>query len=79
MGSFPSITGPIEPLVGIGGAPPDLAHPPAGCRFHPRCPRVMPRCSVDNPDFYNQEKDLVRCFLYDGRAAGAERVSQLDH
>ena len=22
----------------IDGAPPDMAHPPSGCRFHPRCP-----------------------------------------
>ena len=26
------------------GAPPDLVHPPAGCRFHPRCPFVQPDC-----------------------------------
>jgi peptide/nickel transport system ATP-binding protein len=65
MQSFPSITGPLQPLSGIPGAPPDLAHPPAGCRFHPRCPRVMDRCRTEPPDFYAQEDDLVRCFLYD--------------
>jgi oligopeptide/dipeptide ABC transporter ATP-binding protein len=26
-----------EPLTAIKGAPPNLAHPPVGCRFHPRC------------------------------------------
>jgi peptide/nickel transport system ATP-binding protein len=78
MGSFPSITGPIEPLVGIGGAPPDLAHPPAGCRFHPRCPRVMARCSVDEPGFYPEGGDLVRCFLFDERAAGAAKSELVD-
>ena len=36
--SFPSLTGPLERMTGIAGAPPDLAAPPAGCRFHPRCP-----------------------------------------
>jgi peptide/nickel transport system ATP-binding protein len=36
--SFPPLTGPQERLTGIAGAPPDLASPPAGCRFHPRCP-----------------------------------------
>ena len=65
MRSFPSITGPLQALSGIAGAPPDLAHPPNGCRFHPRCPRVMDRCRTDHPDFYAQENDLVRCFLYD--------------
>ncbi|MFL5955374.1 MAG: ABC transporter ATP-binding protein [Gaiellaceae bacterium] len=36
--SFPPLTGPQERLTGIAGAPPDLASPPSGCRFHPRCP-----------------------------------------
>ena len=39
MSSFPPLTGPIVPLTGIPGAPPDLARPPEGCRFHPRCPQ----------------------------------------
>jgi peptide/nickel transport system ATP-binding protein len=38
MASFPPLTGTIERLTGIPGSPPDLANPPAGCRFHPRCP-----------------------------------------
>jgi len=29
-------------LVGIPGSPPNLADPPAGCRFHPRCPLCVP-------------------------------------
>ena len=67
MRSFPSIVGPLQPLVGIPGSPPDLAHPPAGCRFHPRCPHVMPRCKIQKPDFYQLDKDEARCFLYDNR------------
>ena len=39
MSSFPPLTGPIVPLTGIPGSPPDLAKPPSGCRFHPRCPK----------------------------------------
>ncbi len=31
------------------GQPPDPAAPPSGCRFHPRCPWVEQRCSVDEP------------------------------
>jgi peptide/nickel transport system ATP-binding protein len=42
MRSFPPLTGPIERMTGIPGAPPDLAAPPAGCRFHPRCPHCGP-------------------------------------
>jgi peptide/nickel transport system ATP-binding protein len=39
--SFPSLTGPLERMTGIAGSPPDLAAPPAGCRFHPRCPHCI--------------------------------------
>jgi peptide/nickel transport system ATP-binding protein len=42
MESFPPLTGPMRRLVGIPGAPPDLSDPPAGCRFHPRCPLCVP-------------------------------------
>jgi peptide/nickel transport system ATP-binding protein len=43
--SFPPLTGPQERLTGIAGAPPDLAAPPAGCRFHPRCPHCVDEVS----------------------------------
>ena len=42
MESFPPLTGTMRRLVGIPGAPPDLADPPAGCLFHPRCPLCVP-------------------------------------
>ena len=32
------------PKPGLAGAPPNLADPPAGCRFHPRCPLAMAIC-----------------------------------
>jgi peptide/nickel transport system ATP-binding protein len=64
MQSFPAITGPRHELVGIVGSPPDLGRPPAGCRFHPRCPSVMPRCHTEEPPFYERPRDLVRCHLY---------------
>jgi peptide/nickel transport system ATP-binding protein len=38
MQSFPPLVGPLDRLTGIPGSPPDLASPPSGCRFHPRCP-----------------------------------------
>ncbi len=34
----------------LGGSPPSLASPPEGCRFHPRCPRVMDICRRQVPD-----------------------------
>ncbi len=33
------------PLPSIAGRPPDLLHPPAGCRFHARCPEATGECS----------------------------------
>lgn len=34
---------------GIEGRPPDLAKPPAGCRFAPRCPHAVDACRRDAP------------------------------
>ena len=33
----------------LPGEVPDPAHPPAGCRFHPRCPYVFDRCFTEEP------------------------------
>jgi peptide/nickel transport system ATP-binding protein len=38
MSSFPPLAGPLERIAGIPGSPPNLAQPPPGCRFNPRCP-----------------------------------------
>jgi oligopeptide/dipeptide ABC transporter ATP-binding protein len=49
----------------MSGAPPDLSHPPAGCRFHPRCPFVMDICKQEQPPFELIEGDqLAACWLY---------------
>jgi len=65
LDAFPSIRGPRVPLTGIPGSPPDLARPPAGCRFAPRCPKVMSRCEQEPPELYSVGGTLVRCFLHD--------------
>jgi peptide/nickel transport system ATP-binding protein len=59
--AFPSIRGPKTALRGISGNPPDLAMLPAGCRFHPRCPQAVERCSVTAPELYPASGSLVRC------------------
>jgi peptide/nickel transport system ATP-binding protein len=58
--SFPSLTGPLERMTGIAGAPPDLASPPAGCRFHPRCPHC-----VDEESPLHTLQTTVRPLLHD--------------
>jgi peptide/nickel transport system ATP-binding protein len=51
---------------GIPGLPPSLLKPPSGCTFHPRCPRVMPRCSVETPKLRQVQPDQwVACHLYE--------------
>jgi peptide/nickel transport system ATP-binding protein len=52
-----------------GGEPPSLIDPPTGCRFHPRCPKVMERCPTDLPprfDVGDGEGHWAACWLYDG-------------
>ncbi len=36
-------------LHAIPGLPPDLAHPPQGCRFAARCPRATDKCRTEEP------------------------------
>jgi peptide/nickel transport system ATP-binding protein len=36
-------------LVSISGLPPDLVRLPPGCKFHPRCPFRVDRCSQEEP------------------------------
>lgn len=33
----------------LEGRPPNLAEPPRGCRFHPRCPLAIEKCTTDVP------------------------------
>jgi peptide/nickel transport system ATP-binding protein len=62
IGSLPRI-GDSAPKQGLGGAPPNLAEPPPGCRLHPRCPLVMPRCREQNPQLVEVgSKRRVACF-----------------
>jgi peptide/nickel transport system ATP-binding protein len=47
--ALPQISGGRHSLKSLAGTPPNLIHPPPGCRFHPRCPFVMDRCKVEEP------------------------------
>jgi peptide/nickel transport system ATP-binding protein len=66
LDAFPSIRGPKVPLTGIPGSPPDLARPPLGCRFAPRCPMVEDRCRQAPVELFSVDDVLVRCILRDG-------------
>ena len=48
ISSLPRI-GDDVPREGLAGSPPNLADPPPGCRFHPRCPLAMDVCRREVP------------------------------
>jgi peptide/nickel transport system ATP-binding protein len=48
------------------GEVPDAVHPPAGCRFHPRCPAVLASCGWEARDFV----DFLDEHLSDPKKAG---------
>jgi oligopeptide/dipeptide ABC transporter ATP-binding protein len=61
--AFPSIHGPRVPLTGIPGSPPNLLHPPTGCRFKPRCPHRFELCDAP-PPLYDAGGSLAACHLH---------------
>ena len=53
-----------EELQSIPGLPPDLARPPAGCRFAPRCPYSTDFCTENDPDLaLNKAGQAYACFF----------------
>ena len=52
--------------IPLSGEVPSPIDPPSGCRFHTRCPRVMPVCSKEMPTLKQIDKNhQVACHLYD--------------
>jgi oligopeptide/dipeptide ABC transporter ATP-binding protein len=53
-------------FVGIAGEVPSAVNPPKGCRFHTRCPVVLPVCSTDVPESVDVgHRQLVACHRRD--------------
>ncbi|MGO4571253.1 ABC transporter ATP-binding protein [Microvirga sp. 2TAF3] len=50
LAALPEIDGDTRPLEAIPGTIPNLINPPAGCRFHPRCPRATAICTQEKPE-----------------------------
>ncbi|HEX7277980.1 MAG TPA: ABC transporter ATP-binding protein, partial [Acidimicrobiales bacterium] len=56
-----------QSLSSIPGSPPDLLHPPPGCRFAPRCPSAMAACGEQVPaPAATDDGTRVACHLYPG-------------
>jgi oligopeptide/dipeptide ABC transporter ATP-binding protein len=65
LGSMPKL-GSKEPLFAIPGHPPNLAQPPSGCAFHPRCAHTMPQCVTRDPDDHRVGPNwTAKCWLLD--------------
>ncbi len=70
--AFPDIDHPDRALSSIPGAPPRLTNQPSGCRFHPRCPDAMDRCTTERPPPYELDDGrLAACFLHDPATVGS--------
>jgi peptide/nickel transport system ATP-binding protein len=51
------------PEIGLGDTMPDPANVPPGCRFHPRCPVAIARCSAEAPAPIALAVGAVECHL----------------
>ncbi|KAB1111161.1 ABC transporter ATP-binding protein [Micromonospora aurantiaca] len=63
------------------GEPPSLIRPPAGCRFHPRCPAAMPRCATDLPPpmpVDDAPGHWAACWLYDADTVATEKPANAE-
>ena len=64
VSSYPSIKGEKKKLVSIPGSPPNLIEPPSGCKFHPRCSRVMDICRKKEPELIKKNNSRIACHLW---------------
>ena len=64
LASLPKVAERQKRLAPIPGRFPDLASPPAGCIFHPRCHFALERCSTD-PQALSGDAHQVRCWRAD--------------
>ncbi|MFH1970313.1 MAG: ABC transporter ATP-binding protein [Verrucomicrobiota bacterium] len=65
MAAVPRLSGGKTRMAGIPGAVPNPARLPAGCPFHPRCPKAQPLCGQADPiETIITEDHRVRCHFW---------------
>jgi peptide/nickel transport system ATP-binding protein len=62
MASVPSLSDAGGRLAQIPGALPRLDEIPAGCAFHPRCPKASPLCSAERPELALVQRTRAACW-----------------
>ena len=62
MASVPSLDDAGGRLAQIQGALPRLDEIPAGCAFHPRCPKASPRCGDERPELALVQRTRAACW-----------------
>lgn len=68
--AFPELAGDERDLSPIEGSPPDLLHPPEGCRFRERCPFAQEICRTEPPEVTVGDSHRALCH----RAAEAPQL-----
>jgi oligopeptide/dipeptide ABC transporter ATP-binding protein len=79
LASIPRLDSPPSiQLANIPGIPPDLSHPPAGCRFAPRCSRADDKCQTQEPPLvgHTLEHRFACWHPVDGPLEKASRAEQ---
>ncbi|NCX62152.1 MAG: ABC transporter ATP-binding protein, partial [Betaproteobacteria bacterium] len=66
LAAVPRIDGQGADVPKLAGDMPSAANPPAGCHFHPRCPKAMARCREEAPMLKDLgQGHLAACHLND--------------
>jgi len=63
--TIPSIERADEELRVIEGTVPNMADPPSGCTFHPRCPDAESRCETTDPERVAGDHHEASCLVHD--------------
>ena len=65
-------------LQAIGGRPPDLVKPPAGCQFAPRCPYAQDKCRESEPPLeeHGTPGHAFACFYPVNSPEGADALAR---